>query len=65
MRMVRPLVESSMVPTSFGSAEQRLQRGGSLISGPVIVFALKYFTPAPHQAPVTFAPESEDRINSR
>jgi hypothetical protein len=39
------LFESSIAPTSFGSAEQRLQRGGSLISGPIIVFAPKEFAP--------------------
>jgi len=31
MLMVRPLLESSIVPTSLGSAAQRLQRRGSMV----------------------------------
>jgi len=35
MLMVRPLLESSIVPISLGSAAQRLQRRGSMVSEPV------------------------------
>jgi hypothetical protein len=45
MRMVRPLLESSMEPTSLGYAEQRLHRDGSLVSGSVIVFVLNASSP--------------------
>ena len=41
--MVRPLFQSSIVPTSLGSAEHRVQRRGSLISAPLICLVLKIF----------------------
>jgi hypothetical protein len=43
MRTVRPLFESKIVPASLGSAPQRIQRSGSLVSEPVICFVLMKF----------------------
>jgi hypothetical protein len=43
MRMTRPLLESNIVPTSFGSLPQRIQRLGSVVSEPVICFVLMKF----------------------
>ena len=43
IRMVRPLFESNIVPTSWGSAPQRVQDPFFLVSEPVICFVLIKF----------------------
>jgi hypothetical protein len=43
IRMIRPLFESNIVPTSLGSAPHRVQEPVFLVSKPVICFVLIKF----------------------